>query len=84
MVNGIGEFGHSHRPEDGSLHLFLPDTYAEVVIGRRWGEPHANTQQIAGPDSAYVLVFGPKDPTELAVIWRIVRASYAFASGQID
>ena len=83
-VNGIGEFGHSHRPEDGSLHLFLPASYAEVVIGKRWGEPHASTQQIAGPGSAYVLVFGPRDQHELDAIWMIVQASYAFASGQID
>ncbi len=83
-INQIGEFGHSHRPEDGSLHLFLPAAYADVVIGKRWGEPHANTQQIAGPGSTYVLVFGPRDATELGVIWRIVQASYAFASGQID
>ena len=83
-INGIGEFGHSHQPEDGSLHLFLPAAYADVVIGKRWGEPHANTQQIAGPGSAYVLVFGPRDQHELDAIWKIVQASYAFASGQID
>lgn len=76
------EWGHSHRPVDGSMHLFLPPAFAELVISKRWGEPHQETAEIAGDGSVYVLVFGPRDATEFEVVWLIVQAAYGFATGQ--
>tara|TARA_Y100000588_G_scaffold389692_1_gene493148 strand:+ start:2208 stop:2531 length:324 start_codon:yes stop_codon:yes gene_type:complete len=46
--NTLGiEFGHSHRVEDGSVHLFLPTAYSEIVVEKGWGELQANTATIA-------------------------------------
>jgi hypothetical protein len=82
--NTLGiEFGHSHREEDGSVHLFLPTAFSEVVIEGGWGELHANTATIAGEGSSYVMVFGPRDRQELDHIWLIVQCSYAFSTGII-
>jgi phospholipase/carboxylesterase len=82
--NTLGiEFGHSHNQQDGSVHLFLPATWSEIVLEKGWGDLHANTASIAGEDSSYILIFGPRDRGELDVVWLIVQCSYAFATGAI-
>jgi hypothetical protein len=68
------EFAHLHPPADGSLHLTLPDELADEVYEKGWGEPH--------PISGTPLIFGPRDEDELEVVWRILQASYRFASGR--
>ena len=78
------EFGHSRRPTDGSMHLFLPTAYADLVIAKRWGEPHQETDEIAGDGSVYMLIFGPRDTAEFDVVWLIVQAAYGFATGQVS
>jgi phospholipase/carboxylesterase len=77
-----GEFGHSHRPQDGSMHLRLPATTAERVIDQGWGVRHPLSAQLTGGDELmYLMVFGPRDEEELPVAWVIVQASYALARG---
>lgn len=67
------EFAHIHTDNDGSLHLTLPpDLYAEV-LAKGWGEPH--------PISGTMMLFGPRDEDELEVAWRILEASWRWASG---
>ena len=68
------EFAHIHPPEDGSLHMTLPDEDAQAAYAGDWGEPH--------PVSGTPLIFGPRDEAELEVVWRLLRSSYQFASGQ--
>ena len=68
------EFAHIHPPEDGSLHMTLPDYVAQAAYAGGWGEPH--------PVSGTPLIFGPRDEAELEVIWELLRSSYGFASGQ--
>ena len=64
-----GEFGHSHRPEDGSMHLRLPATVSRIVF-------------VTGQkEVTYIMVYGPRDDDELVAVWAIVQASYAFARG---
>ena len=67
------EFGHLHPEHDGSLHLTLPPTLYDEVLRAGWGEPH--------PISGTMLVFGPRDEVELEVVWRLVSASYNWATG---
>jgi Luciferase len=67
------EFAHVHPPEDGSLHMTLPVDVAAAAYAAGWGEPH--------PISGTPLIFGPRDETELEVIWGLLRASYEHASG---
>jgi uncharacterized protein (TIGR00369 family) len=66
------EFGHLHPEQDGSLHLTLPPALYGEVLGAGWGEPH--------PISGTMLVFGPRDEAELEVVWRLVCASYSWAT----
>jgi Family of unknown function (DUF5519) len=66
------EFGHLHPEQDGSLHLNLPPALYDDVLRARWGEPH--------PISGTMLVFGPCDDVELEVVWRLVCASYSWAT----
>lgn len=67
------EFAHVHPPEDGSLHMTLPAEVAADAMEKGWGEPH--------PVSGTPLVYAPRDSTELDVVWRLLRASHAFATG---
>jgi Family of unknown function (DUF5519) len=69
------EFAHLHPPEDGSLHMTLPAEVAEAAYARGWGEPH--------PISGTPLIFGPRDDAELEVVWRLLRSSYEYATGQV-
>ena len=68
------EFAHVH-PVDGSLHLTLPVRVHREVVEKGWGEPH--------PLSGTMLVFGPRRPRELEVVWQILVVSYRFALGDI-
>lgn len=66
------EFAHLHPPEDGSLHMTLPAQIAQAAYASGWGEPH--------PVSGTPLIFGPRDEEELEVVWRLMRASYDYAT----
>jgi Luciferase len=70
------EFGHLHPEHDGSLHLSLPPALYDGVLQAGWGEPH--------PISGTMLVFGPRDEVELEVVWRLVQASYNWATATED
>jgi Family of unknown function (DUF5519) len=75
------EFAHLHGPADGSLHLNLPEAEAAAVISQRWGEFHPMVLWGQHPP-VMVMVYGPRDQEELEIVWRIVQASYRFASGE--
>jgi hypothetical protein len=70
-----GEFAHLHPHADGSLHLTLPRDLAEEVVAKGWGEPHV----VVG--WAAPMVYGPRDASELEIVWSIVQASYEHARG---
>jgi uncharacterized protein (TIGR00369 family) len=70
------EFGHLHPEHDGSLHLNLPAVLYDEVLRAGWGEPH--------PFGGTMLVFGPRDEVELEVVWRLVQASYTWATATED
>ncbi|WP_296604806.1 luciferase family protein [Nocardioides sp.] len=78
LVPQVGEFAHLHPAYDGSLHLVLPPELAADVSAKGWGRPHmwAGTRLSPG----FVMVHGPRDEDELAVVLGIVAASHAYAS----
>ena len=77
-----GEFGHAHRPEDGSMHLRLPAAISQSVFEKGWGVLHPFSAVVTGQKEVnYIMVYGPRDERELAAVWTIVQASYAFARG---
>jgi Family of unknown function (DUF5519) len=68
------EFAHLHPVEDGSLHMKLPDAIAAEAYAKGWGEPH--------PVVGTPLIYAPRDQAELEVVWRLLKASHAFAAGR--
>ena len=70
------EFAHIHPGYDGSLHLTLPPELLGEVEAACWGEQH--------PDNEVFLVYGPRDPAECDVVWRLLRISYRYALGEPD
>jgi hypothetical protein len=75
------EFAHLHPPSDGSLHMSLPSTIVDAVIANGWAERHPLAGKHGLPDNI-VMVFGPRDESELAVVEDLVRASYEHARGK--
>ncbi|GAA3689446.1 hypothetical protein GCM10022224_063630 [Nonomuraea antimicrobica] len=47
-----------------------------------WAEPHPLVHEGRCPPTL-VMLYGPRDEDELAVVWELVRRSHAFASGKI-
>ena len=81
LVPQFAEFAHLHPSYDGSLHVVLPPELAADVSTKGWGRPHmwAGTRLSPG----FMLVHGPRDDDELAVVRGIVAASHAYASGTV-
>ncbi len=71
------------RP-DGSLHLTLRPEWAQKVAAKGWGTVHPFARYMAGavpPQS--LIIYAPRDDSELAVVVRIVAAAHCYASGRI-
>lgn len=74
------EFCHIHPLPSVCLHLTLPRALRQLVIAGKWGEPHLMAS--AGMISpALVLLYGPRTPSELELVIRVVEASADFAKG---
>ena len=76
------EFAHLHGPSDGSLHLVLSAEDTAEVLEKGWGERHPLARRMAKP--GLVMVFGPRDNTELEIVWGIIQRSYANATTYAD
>jgi Family of unknown function (DUF5519) len=75
-----GEWGHLHPSHDGSLHLILPTPDAGRLIELGWAEFHnIVTRGLAPP--VVVMVYGPRDERELAVVQQVVELAYLAAGG---
>jgi hypothetical protein len=74
------EFAHFHEDGSGSLHMTLPKRIGKEAITRGWAEAHPGAMQGYVPETL-VMVFGPRDDEELAVVWQLLRCSHEFAIG---
>lgn len=74
------EFAHLHPASDGSLHMVLAPDLVDEVIENGWAERHPLAGQHGLPANI-VMVYGPRDEDELAVVEDLVRASHALATG---
>jgi phospholipase/carboxylesterase len=72
------EFAHLHPARDGSLHMTLPSEIVDRVVDNGWAERHPLAGQHGMP-SNLVMVYGPRDEEELAVVAALVGASHAHA-----
>lgn len=78
LVPQVGEFAHLHPEHDGSMHLVLPPDLAADLVTQGWGRPHMWAGSRLSP--GFVMVFGPRDEAELAIVLGIVAASHAYAT----
>ena len=74
------EFAHVHPPYDGSMHMMLPEDLVAEVIEQGWGEIHPLVPTGDMP-ATLLMVFGPRDDTELDVVMGLINTSYKFARG---
>ena len=72
------EFAHLHPPPDRSLHAMLPPHVAAGAIDAGWAEIHPVARMGLIPSTA-VMLYAPRDETELGVIAQLVQAAHAFA-----
>ena len=72
------EFAHLHPARDGSLHMALPPAIVDRVIDNGWAERHPLAGKHGLP-SNIVMVYGPRDEEELAVVAALVGALHAHA-----
>jgi luciferase-like monooxygenase len=72
------EFAHLHPAPDHSLHAMLPTETVTGAVAAGWAEPHPVALRGLIPPTA-VMLYAPRDESELAVIEGLVRASHAFA-----
>ena len=77
LVPEVGEFAHVHPGHDASMHLALPVHLAAEVVRQGWGRPHMWAGVRLSP--GFVMVYGPRDEEELAVVETILDASHAAA-----
>jgi len=70
------EFAHMHPSYDGSMHVALSPEDASEVEKAGWGERH--------PDQPLFLLYGPRNPEECDVAWRLLQVSYRYALGEAD
>jgi phospholipase/carboxylesterase len=75
------EFGHQHVPEDGSMHMLLPNSASKIALDKGWGVIHPLTESISDESSQYVMIYGPRDKDELQTVWIIAQISYYQARG---
>lgn len=78
LVPQAGEFAHLHPEYDGSLHMALPPELTRDAIAKGWGVAHP----LAGIRLArgMVMIYGPRNNTELDVVTGILEASHAYAT----
>jgi hypothetical protein len=69
------EFAHVHVEDDFSLHAILPEPLRSDAIAAGWAEPHPFAgEPTVSPDT--VMIYAPRDDTELAVVVDLVRQSW--------
>jgi phospholipase/carboxylesterase len=79
---GNREIGHLH-PWDGSLHIALPPDLAEEAIKAGWAEVHPVARAGMAPEH-FVMLYGPRDEGEVAVLADMVAAAVHRAAGHRD
>lgn len=68
----------------GSMHLGLRPEWAQKVLDRAWATIHPFARYMAGavpPQS--LIVYAPRDRSELSVVQRIATAAHSYAMGRI-
>ena len=83
--NYYGEIVHSHA-SDGSMHLVLHPDDVKTVLQTGWGERHPLSRGItwwwrAPVPRGFMIIYGPRDISELQQVKKIIRAATWWVSG---
>jgi hypothetical protein len=79
---GAREIGHFH-PWDGSMHVALPPPVAVQAVAQGWAEIHPVARAgHALPNK--VMVYGPRDPHEIDIIFTLLEAACRYAGLRPD
>ncbi len=73
------EFAHIHPAVDGSFHMMLEPSDAELVLERGWGEPHLLARTGRVPPNT-LMIYAPRDEAEVDIVLQIAKAAYRYAS----
>jgi hypothetical protein len=79
-----GEICHIHH-SDRSMHMNLHPDDARVVLEKGWGERHPLARGgwlMAYVPREFIMVYAPRDRTELDVVCRIIEAAAFWVSGK--
>lgn len=76
------EFCHLHAPPEGSLHLTLPREVRSQILQLGWAELHLLVRAGFLPESL-VLVYAPRNDSELEAVLSLVEISCQFAQGRL-
>jgi hypothetical protein len=74
------EFAHLHPGADQSIHLALPEPTATAVCEAGWAELHPLASSGELPRTI-VMVYAPRDMTEVELVAGLVETSHRFATG---
>lgn len=75
------EIAHIHpKPDNGSMHVQLPERDALEVVAKGWGEHHTLVDLGRRP-VGLVMVYSPRDEAELTTIKSILGRSFEYATG---
>lgn len=77
------EFAHVHPPQDGSLHMMLPEDAVPKIVDLGWAEPHPMAEAGIIPPTA-VMVYAPRNSGEIETVVDLLRLSYDFARGKLE
>jgi len=79
-----GEICHVHE-SDKSMHMNLHPDDAKVVLEKGWGERHPLARggwMAAYVPREFIMVYAPRDKTELDVVCKIIEAAAFWVTGQ--
>jgi len=75
---GSREFCHMHL--DGSIHAVVDNVVEDEIIDKGWGKRHPLYTSHGVKE---VIVYAPRNETELAVLKSVVKQSYEYATGRL-
>jgi hypothetical protein len=76
------EVAHIHETGDATSHVVLSYADCKEVIRKGWGERHRLSGNIL--PLGYILLYSPRNETEVDVMTRIFKASLKFMTGGLD
>jgi len=69
---------------EGSLQLTLVPEWGQKVLEKKWGTIHPLVRYMAGSlPPQHLVIYAPRNPSELGVVWRILLSAYFYALGEV-